>query len=337
MDPQLPTLPLVLDRDVLGQTLGEAIGRPPALSRHRTARSRTSLLRFRPGKRVTLQTALVGDRSRFVVKAYHDAEKAAMVAAEGPRLAAAATGTNTLSLAPIVGHAPFLRIVAQRVVSGLPLDALLTCGSWATLETAVVASAHALAEFHQLTGTTRRHRSVAKELVRFRDRATAIADVDPRVGDALTALADRLLAAHDSLPAALTGLVHGDCKPSQFLLSGRRAYLLDLDHVGLSEQAVDVGTFLASVRQCEIRRRPGRPPAEPSAPVAALSRSFLSAYRDVRGPGLDPARIRWHEAAALERKALRAFARAPASPLPLALAAEANRCLDGLDAKWSQW
>jgi hypothetical protein len=41
-------------------------------------------------------------------------------------------------------------------------------------------------------------------------------------------------------------------------------------------------------------------------------------------------RIRWHEAVALERKALRSFARAPRSPVAAALIHEADRCLDRL-------
>jgi hypothetical protein len=41
-------------------------------------------------------------------------------------------------------------------------------------------------------------------------------------------------------------------------------------------------------------------------------------------------RFAWYEAVALERKALRAFARAPGSPLPRALVEQGHRCLDGL-------
>ena len=336
IDPALPTLPRVMDHDVLGAALAEAVGRPSYSSTGRAARSRTSLLRFRPGKRVTLLTALVGDRAKYVVKAYHDAEKAAVVAAEGPRLTAAAIGSDTLALAPRVTHIADLRVVVQQAVSGVPLDILTGCASWPTAAAAVAASARALAEFHQLAVVTGRERPVAGELSRFRARATAIGGVDHHVGDALEALADRLLTQHGELPAPWVGLVHGDCKPGQFLVAGR-IHLVDLDHVGVSDQAVDVGTFLASLHQRDIRRRPGRRCLEPSAAVVALSRSFLNAYRDVRGPILDPARIRWHVAAALERKALRAFARAPASPLPLALAAEANRCLDGLEGERRQW
>ena len=64
--------------------------------------------------------------------------------------------------------------------------------------------------------------------------------------------------------------MHGDCT-SQFLIGDGRVYLLDLDHCGVSDQAADVGTFLATLRQQEIRDdlagRGGRPPARPRRAV----------------------------------------------------------------------
>jgi hypothetical protein len=51
----------------------------------------------------------------------------------------------------------------------------------------------------------------------------------------------------------------------------------------------------------------------------------------VRGDRMDRNRIRWQEAVALQRKALRAFSRAPRSPLARALVAESNHCLDLLE------
>jgi len=92
---------------------------------------------------------------------------------------------------------------------------------------------------------------------------------------------------------------------------------------------VDVGTFLASLRQLPLRR----PGAGPSGPVQALSTlrsSFLASYLETRGDRTLLARIAWQEAVALERKALRAWARAPGSPVAGVLVREAETCLDGL-------
>ncbi len=125
--------------------------------------------------------------------------------------------------------------------------------------------------------------------------------------------------------------MHGDCKPSQFLLAGDHAYLLDLDHCGISDQAADVGTFLASLRQLALRRDLSRRTPLRRAASAPLEQLFVDDYLAARagepGEGAE-ARIRWQQAAALERKALRAFARSPRSPLAPALLEEAERCLD---------
>lgn len=332
-DPGMPTLPRVADLDVLGGALADAVG--GTSYRSLAPRARTQLLRYRPGKRATLLAVLAGDPARYVVKAYHDADKAAAVAREAPRLRAAAVGSRTLAFAPVRAHVPALRVVVQQAVRGVPLAALL-CAGTRSATAALTDAARALAEFHDLPAATTRQRPVDRELRRFHARSSAVAGVDARAGDALTGLAERLLRLYDELPAACPGPVHGDCNPGQFLLADR-AFLMDLDHVGLSDQAVDVGTFLASLRQLEIRRRLGRPSSHGRAPVAALAETFLAGYRQVRGTSPQPARLRWHEAAALERKALRAFARAPHSPLPLALAAAGNRCLDALEREGSPW
>ena len=68
-----------------------------------------------------------------------------------------------------------------------------------------------------------------------------------------------------------------------------------------------------------------------SDPTADQATWFLEAYLSVRGDRIDRNRIRWQEAVALQRKALRAFSRAPRSPLARALVAESNHCLDLLE------
>ena len=78
-------------------------------------------------------------------------------------------------------------------------------------------------------------------------------------------LAVRLLAEADAVPRGAVGLVHGDCKPSQFLLRGEDVVLLDLDSCGAADPAVDVGTFLATLRQQAVRRALGRRAAPSSA------------------------------------------------------------------------
>lgn len=330
-DLDLPLLAHVVDPDRLASALSWAAATGFGAMSVPNPRCQVSLLRYRPGKRATLLLSGRG-RPRLVVKAYHDADKAAAVSLEAPMLAAASEGTRTLRLAPMEAFLPELRALAYGAVSGVPLDAVLRhCSAdGAAVAAGLETAAGALAELHDTAPLVGRRRSVDRELRRFVTRARGIAAVDPELGEALEDLAARLEEVQRRLPPAGHGTVHGDCKPSQFLLAGRHAYLLDLDHVGTADPATDVGTFLASVRQLAIRQGLSRQPG-PAIDVVRAASTFLQAYVQSRTASrVDVERIRWHEAVALERKALRAFARAPRSPLPAALVAAAHGCLGTL-------
>jgi Ser/Thr protein kinase RdoA (MazF antagonist) len=312
-DPALPHLPSLLARGGAATVLGT---RGPA---------RAELLRYRPGKRATLRLAAPG-RDAVVAKVYHDPAKAATVALEARALQSAVLAERpaVLRLAPPARAASGLAgtaVVLQREVRGTPLDALLAgsarafagAGPGARAVAGVHLAAAALAELHRLPALSGRARPVARELDRFVLRADRVATLDPGLGRDLRELAARLADLDRRMPPGRTGLVHGDCKPGQFLLRDRTAVLLDLDHCGSGEQAGDVGTFLATLRQHGL---------------AELGAEFLDGYREHRSGETELARIRWHEAVALERKALRAFARAPRSPVPAALVQQGHLCLD---------
>jgi hypothetical protein len=327
-DPDLPQLPELME----GQALAALVARVRGLRPDVPYGVRTSLLRYRPGKRATVLLRFRG--GGLVVKAYHDQAKAAAVAAEAQALAVAARGSEgRLRLAAIVAHDPALAVVAQQVVRGWPLDAMLRSGSagpGTDAERGVRSAARAVAALHAAGAVTSRRRDGDRELRRFRERAHAVASVDPATGEAAGLLAERLVRAQLGLPPARLGPVHGDCKPSQFLLDGAGVFVLDLDHVGEADQTGDVGTFVASLRQLALQRSPGGEARQASG-LLALGDAFVDDYLRVVDEDV-LARIRWHEAVALERKALRAFARAPRSPLALGLIREADRCLDVLEA-----
>jgi aminoglycoside phosphotransferase (APT) family kinase protein len=189
-----------------------------------------------------------------------------------------------------------------------------------------------LAALHRAPVTSRRRRPVDAELRRFQSRAARVACVDPGVGAKLAQLADRLISTQPTAPGAITGLVHGDCKPSQFRVHDDAVTLLDFDHCGVADPASDVGSFLASLRQAGARGRFAVSPGSCGPGLAdALAATFLRAYLDgsahLRAEPFST-RAGWYEAVALERKALRAYSRSPDSILPVLLAREAHRALD---------
>ncbi len=304
-DPALPGLRVLTDPQQLTDALRAAL---PAGPRRRGARA--TLLRYRPHRRATflVHAWSGGRRERYVAKAYHDLDKAGAVYAEtrrlGPLLAAGA-----VVLADPVAFLPASRLILQRVVAGRPLQDVLgdRRGGGAGLLAGVRSAAAALAAVHAAPQVSARERPIAAELARFTRRAAAVATVRPELGEPLLAACAELERQQRDLPAT-RGLVHGDSKPSQFLLRPGGITLLDFDHCGLADPASDVGTFLAALRHRELVG---------AAPAGArlLPAAFLGAYETTAGTAIN-ARARWYEAVALVRKALRAFARAPRSPLP---------------------
>ena len=123
-----------------------------------------------------------------------------------------------------------------------------------------------------------------KELHRFRERALRISAVDSQVGDSLLGVAERLLQTFAWFSVSSPGVVHGDCKPGQFVLPGDgTVYLLDFDHCGISDQAGDAGTFVASLRQLAVRRTMAGAPPVTIATFQALAEEFIRTYMRIGG------------------------------------------------------
>lgn len=335
-DPDLPRLADVAEPGTLRDALRDALpGSGPIL------RCRVDLLRYRPGRRATLAVEIRGSADparrrpqRFVVKSYHDGRKAAAVAAEAVLLDATVDPAAPLRFASVRAHLPELSVVVQEHVTGVRLDEVIGLPGPAP-EHALRRAAVALAALHRQPLVSGRKRAVDKERARFAARSLRVTEVDPVAGTALMELATRLSATARDIPPGVVGLVHGDCKPSQFLLRHEReVVLLDLDSCGQADPAGDVGTFLATLRQHTLRRVLARraTPAEARA-QAALADAFLDEYVEA-AEGAATAelrqRIAWYEVVALERKALRCFARAPRSPLTRALVEHGHACLDRL-------
>jgi len=196
----------------------------------------------------------------------------------------------------------------------------------------------ALTVLHGLDLTHPRRRSIGEELQRMAYRSRSAARVDPGLGARMADLAAVLL--HCFEPLSREGgkqrIVHADCKPSQFLIDGTKVGLLDFDHAGMADPALDVGTFMASLRQLGCRRSPKarRPTFSNMDRWMCLERSFLDSY--CRSTDVDDdfrQRAVWYEAFAFLRKAQRAFARSFRSPVAGLLLDEARLCLLSVEAR----
>jgi len=346
-DPAMPNLASLLDPGVLANALESAL--PACRDGSRVVRCRATPLRYRPLRRCTLRieawiraSGKKIIRSTLFAKVYHNADKAASVWQEMRLLAEAApVRAGQLRVAAASAFLPEVPMVVQEPVTGMPLDGLIGPleGPATSPEprgvAGLVTAAGALAELHTAGVSTGRTRPAGGDVRRMRKRAGGTAGVDPELGARISQVADELASVEGRLPTVVT-LVHGDCKPSQFLVGSGPAALLDFDHCGMADPASDVGNFTASLTQLalwqELKAHGSAASAQRSRWLAELGGAFVDEYeaRGGPGPGLRQ-RVAWHETAALLRKALRAFARSPRSPMPAALADAAHRRLAGAE------
>jgi hypothetical protein len=345
-DPTLPSLTKALDSQTVSAALAEALPEFQA-SAARILRCDVKLLRFRPERRCTVrlnvwlrekESGAIYNRVLYG-KIYHDLEKAGHVYQQMLSLSSSISAKDgRILFATASAFLPDLAMVLQEPMEGVPLDSLISCDTEACDPRGVagtVAAASALAAFHTNGLTAGKPRSINSELARFKKRGARIGQVDPGLGSDIIKLADALSAWLDSLEqwGATTCLVHGDCKPAQFLIKDQQVALLDFDHCGMADPAVDVGTYLATLQQMKVRetiKNRGQP-APCASWLPGLKRQFLEAYCSASGyPPEFWHRAAWYEAAALLRKAIRGFERSPFSQLPAALVAEAWKGLETL-------
>jgi thiamine kinase-like enzyme len=342
-DPWIPGLARAFEPGAMERIVVEAL---PELASGtaRLLRTRTTLVRYRPGRRCTvlvhawLRDATSGEISARTLygKLYHDAAKAASVFEEMRNLHdnASLRASGYLVARP-VAWLPSLRLLFQEPLVGRPLESLLLgrAAHAGDRSHAVRRVAEALAALHESGLSTDRVRPVARSLERMGGWARGVEAIAPALGREMIDVADAL---GEAVPQEggpdHWSLVHGDCKPSQFLIEPRSVSLLDFDHCGMADPISDVGNFLASLRQLAVRHEL-RPRSLRSAPdrsgwMRDLERSFLGAYFAARGIPPTVGRARWYGAAALLRKSYRGFQRSGRSPLPHAMVREAGKFLE---------
>jgi aminoglycoside phosphotransferase (APT) family kinase protein len=352
-DPLLPGLAGALNGDAMRHILGEVL---PACcgGEARVLRCRSSLLRYRPARRATLRVEVVvraeatGAITSFLLfaKLYHDQAKAAALFDDDLRLShTRSLREDGVVVATPAGFVPALAMVLHERVAGIPLSSFFVRdprrpGNGGSKAIAGVKSAAvAVASLHDASLQSERRRPDPGEAAeRMARRSAQVSLVAPPLGDRMEALAVALLELVDPLRewGAETTFAHGDCKPSQFLIDGQSVGVLDFDHGGMADPASDVGTFTASLRQLEARQRlvSANPLPSPDPYWVELEGAFVKEYRARRAPEDDFfRRTAWYQAAALFRKAFRAFQRSPRSQLPGLLAEEGLLALRSLASR----
>jgi aminoglycoside phosphotransferase (APT) family kinase protein len=164
-------------------------------------------------------------------------------------------------------------------------------------ESAVSAAARVAAWLHTSGVDIGTHHTLGDELVRAHESVAQLGAHAPALatwlGQALAA-AERMAAL---VPAAPPVFVHGDFTPSQLMLDGERAGVLDFDKLCQAEPACDLGRFLAYLRFTIAKHGHGSP--------ELLAARFLEAYAANGGQLPDAARLHAYEISSLVRMAAR--------------------------------
>ena len=128
-----------------------------------------------------------------------------------------------------------------------------------------------------------------------RARCDLLRDRWPETAPLVEPLMDRLGEAVTRLDSADPAPVHSDLGAGQFLWTGDRLVLLDLDMFGYADAAYDVGHFLAQVeRRCVSDRAP-----------AAVACQWLSCFREAyltARPQVSPRNVSFYRGLTLVRK-----------------------------------
>lgn len=261
----------------------------PTLERALADHDRTTVVRYRPGRRCTLRVADEG-RLRFA-KIYGNGE-GERAHADGLELwRAGRRGELGFLVARPDRFDAELQAVWHGGVAGLPVREGLRGARGEELARRVGRAAGTLCRAGLRPCRRRGRRS---ELAGAGRRC---AELERRVPE-LRAPARRLRSALEAARAACEPAeprpVHGALHPSQWLEGGSALALLDYDSLALGDPELDAATFLADL-DVENRER---------VPVERLGAAFLAGYEATAGP-LDPGLLSTYRAARRLEKALR--------------------------------
>lgn len=323
----LPSLSRAVDGDNMASLLGQLGPYPENRS---ACRPKVDVLRYRPRLRCVIRYGWCSDQGqdsmRVVGKVYPP----------GPKAGQAWHALNTLhaqAMAGVIIPRPLRlvedwNLVLMEYVPGRSMKQVLE-GATARrhAEEVLQAAARTLAWIHSRNLVSEEVWSWETQLAHLRLLNTSIHLVAPDLATKVHALLDHIAPLMQGLSVGTASCIHGDCKPSQFLMNEGQVALVDFDRACLGDPAVDIGNFIAALHKEAVRGQEyGR----------ELASFFLAEYERCSGRDLVD-RVRLFRAASLVRMAVRSFKRSPyryarngCDSLPVRLLQEATTCLAGL-------
>jgi ABC-type multidrug transport system fused ATPase/permease subunit len=328
VDPDLPTLRKAMSPRTVARLAHSpfSASEPPQVEVVHHPREGACVLRY------TLAGEDGSGPRRLYGKVYPGLEGEAVdsfLRALGHQPGGAAGGASGRRFPEPVIYAPGLHLLVTEALPGEPVIPTLLGSVLATplaaelgkesaaLHAAVRAAGEALALMHGSDLATAPVHTATDEKDGLLQGLDVVSRLWPEAADRVRASSPVLLEPPPEAPDVV--LSHGDFTPSQVLLDGRNAAVVDLDTLCWADPALDLGRFIAHLELLAAKRggRSGRVLAR------ELARSFLAGYGGV-GKRTSAAasafeRITFYRSATLSRSALRAARQLKAYRLDLAL------------------
>jgi hypothetical protein len=307
-DPALPGLALAADSRSMARLVGHMLTAE-------VISCRVLPVRYRPCQRCTFRVDVLLEtpddgpfQQVLFAKVYDDpAELETVYSAMG---CLTALHENFRAATPL-GRAAKPRIILQNALQGCSLEELLDNGHAGP---AIVRCATAIAAVHGSSITVGRSRNLLEELDELSQWARDLGTADALLSSAMASLVESLLQCTDVVKTLnVNSFTHGDFKPNQILVDGKQPGLLDFDGCAMSDPALDVATFVSTLRQITARRACSEQECEK---LHLLEEAFVRQYCALTS-----------QDGQFRRKALRAFYRDPSSPLPAVLVEGARLCV----------
>lgn len=258
MDPGLPSLARALDPTAVECVIRELLSDSEARRLGPLAEIR--LMRHRLGRRCVLFYSFEGSsiegrdgQGHFVGKIR---SKGANRRSDGIARALRArgfseTGGFGFTVAAPVGLATELDMTLQRFYSGPCLTELVSNGAASMQRFAEVGVA--LAELHSDGVPTDRRHTVGNELAILEERLPRVALMAPILAKQIQRLLESARPVAEALVSRPVCPIHRDFYPDQIIAGSADLVLLDLDLYTMGDPALDVGNFVAHVREQGLR------------------------------------------------------------------------------------
>ena len=230
------------------------------------------LLKYRPHDRAVLR--LEGaEGERYIAKAFYKLENARDVwqalTVVRPQLK-----DPTLVVRPIAIDEPSLLVLMEFVEGDNLGDLMDVTTDEGLMRSYVAIAARVLSQIHGSDFDSDDVKTHASEVKRLRRTAALLSELAPDFSRDVLQTLDRAegLAKKVGMAREMS-MVHGGFKPTQMLVKGDRATLVDFDGAAVGDPAIDVGRFMAKLREDALARNRRH--------LSSLPEHFLASYAEM--------------------------------------------------------